>query len=158
MNEEDFEISDKEIDDLANSISDDDILSAYDSDELMEVPEEDLDESVIDLNEVLSRAARIKAKARMRRNAVKIERKKKIVLKRKSNNAVLLKRARRLAIKAMKIKLTKKSLKGMSFNDKVRVEKIIAKRKAMIDRVAKKLMPRVRAIEQSRLTHNKYTK
>lgn len=151
------DITDQEIDDIANSVTDDDILGAYDSDELMEVPD-DLDESAIELNEILSRAARIKAKATMRRSEVKRDRKKKIALKRKSNNALLLKRARRLAIKAMKVKLTKKTAGAMSYNDKVRVEKIIARRRVMIDRVAKKLLPRVRKIEQTRLTHAKYTK
>lgn len=153
---EDF--TDLEIDDIVNSVSDADIIDSYESDELIEVPSDELDESFIELNEILSRAARIKAKARMRRTAVKRDMKKKIVLKRKSNNATLMKRARRLAIKAMKKKLTKKSASGMSFGDKVRVEKIVAKRRVMIDRIARKLMPRVRQIEQTRLTHKKYTK
>jgi hypothetical protein len=154
---DELDITDQEIDEIANSISDDDILGAYENDELMEVPDE-LDESAIDLNEILSRAARIKAKATMRRSEVKRDRKKKIALKRKSNNAVLLKRARRLAIKAMKQKITKKAADSMSYSDKVRVEKIIAKRRIMIDRVARKLLPRIRKIEQTRLTHAKYTK
>lgn len=153
----DLEISEQEIDDIVNSISDDDILSVYSDDEMMEIPDE-LEESAIELNEILSRAARIKAKATMRRSEVKRDRKRKIALKRKSNNALLLKRARRLAIKAMKIKITKKAPGAMTYNDKVRVERIVAKRRAMIDRVAKKLLPRVRKIEQTRLTHAKYTK
>lgn len=157
MNDE-LDFTDAEIDDIVNSVSEDDIINSYEADELMEVPAEELDESHIELNEILSRAARITAKARMRRTEVKRDMKKKIVLKRKSNNATLMKRARRLAIKAMKKKLTKKSASGMSFGDKVRVEKIIAKRRVAIDRIARKLMPRVRQIEQKRLTHKKYTK
>jgi hypothetical protein len=154
---DDLDITDAEIDEIAASISDEDILDAYEDSELMSIPDE-VSESVIELSEILSRAARIKAKATMRRSEVKRDRKKKIALKRKSNNAQLLKRARRLAIKAMKQKLAKKSVGAMSFTDKVRVEKIIARRKVVIDRVARKLLPRVRKIEQTRLTHSKYTK
>jgi hypothetical protein len=152
MNEEDdFDLSEEELDSMANAIQDlDDIIDAYDEDELIEIPDE--------INEILSRAARIQAKFRMKRTKVKREFKKKVALKKKSNNAVLLKRARRLAIKAMKQKLAKKSINKMNFSDKVRVEKIIAKRKALIDRLARKMMPRVRNIEQSRLTHANYTK
>lgn len=152
MNEEDdFDLSEEELDSMANAIQDlDDIIDAYDEDELIEIPDE--------INEILSRAARIQAKFRMKRTKVKREFKKKVALKKKSNNAVLLKRARRLAIKALKQKLAKKSVNKMNFSDKVRVEKIIAKRKTMIDRLARKMMPRVRNIEQSRLTHANYTK
>ena len=71
--DEEQEISDQEIDAIVNSISDDDILSEYDEDELMLVPSEEIDESVIELNEILSRTARIKAKVRMRRTEVKRE-------------------------------------------------------------------------------------
>lgn len=149
--EEDFDLSEEELDSLANEIQDvDDILDAYDEDEFIEIPDE--------INEVLSRAARIQAKFRMKRTKVKREFRKKVALKKKSTNAVLMKRARRLAIKAMKQKLSKKSVNKMNFSDKVRIEKIIAKRKAIIDRLARKMMPRVRSIEQSRLTHKNYTK
>lgn len=149
--EEDFDLSEEELDSLANEIQDvDDILDAYDEDEFIEIPDE--------INEVLSRAARIQAKFRMKRTKVKREFRKKVALKKKSTNTVLMKRARRLAIKAMKQKLSKKSVNKMNFSDKVRIEKIIAKRKAIIDRLARKMMPRVRSIEQSRLTHKNYTK
>lgn len=147
----DDDITDQDIDDIVNSFNDvDDILDAYDDDEFMEVPDE--------LNEVLSRVERLKAKIRMQRNKTKRTRKLKIALKRKSNNETLLRRARKLAIKGMKIKLAKKNIKDMNFSDKVRVEKIIAKRKAAIDRIARKLLPKVRTIEKERLTHDRHTK
>jgi hypothetical protein len=147
----DGDITDQDIDDIVNSFNDvDDILDAYDDDEFMEVPDE--------LNEVLSRVERLKAKIRMQRNKTKRTRKLKIALKRKSNNETLLRRARKLAIKGMKIKLAKKNIKDMNFSDKVRVEKIIAKRKAAIDRIARKLLPKVRTIEKERLTHDRHTK
>ena len=58
----------------------------------------------------------------------------------------------------MKLKITKKAPGKMTYNDKVRAEKLVIKRRIMIDRIAKKLLPRVRKLEQSRLTHAKYTK
>lgn len=146
-NEELF--TDREIDEMVDSIDDlEDILYAYDDNEL---ESEDLDEST-ELNEILSRGARIQAKFRMKRTKVRRELKKKMVLKRRSNNDVLAKRARRIAIKMMKSKLLKKNLNKASFNDKVRVETLIKKRKAAVDRLARKLMPKVRQIETKRLS------
>lgn len=153
-----LDLTDSEIDDIVKSVNDlDDIIDAYDTSELMLVPEE-IDESSIELNEVLSRAGRIKARAKLRRQSIKLQRSKKIALKKKSNNAVLIKRARKLAIKMMKEKLAKKKLGSMSVADKMRIERIVAKRGATIDKIAKRLMPKIRKIEQARLTHKRFTK
>ncbi len=94
------------------------IIYAYDEDELgiiddetgeeLEADEEEekkLEEST--LMEVLSRIERMKAKARIRRTKAKRERATKIALKRYSNTATINKRARRLAIKLMKKRLTR---------------------------------------------------
>lgn len=147
MQDDEYEdISDEELDQLVDSFTDDDLLDAYDEDEF-----EEIDESVEELNEILSRQARLRAKFRMKRTKVRREIKKKIVLKRRSNLETLQKRARKLAIKSIKQKFAKKGLDKMSFADKVRVEKIVAKRKNAVDRLTRKLIPKVRKLEQNRL-------
>lgn len=147
MQDDEYEdISDEELDQLVDSFTDDDLLDAYDDDEF-----EEIDESVEELNEILSRQARLRAKFRMKRTKVRREIKKKIVLKRHSNLETLQKRARKLAIKSIKQKFAKKGLDKMSFADKVRVEKIVAKRKNAVDRLTRKLIPKVRKLEQTRL-------
>jgi hypothetical protein len=57
-----------------------------------------------------------------------------------------------MAIKLMKQKLAKKPLSQMSVAEKERVEKIIAKRGAVVNRMAMKLTQRIRTIEKQRLS------
>lgn len=112
----------------------------------------------IELNEVMSRLERIKAGMRFHRTATKRERAVKIALKRHSSVQKLGHRARALAIKTMKMKIAKKPLNTLSVPEKERIERIIQRRKNVIDRIAIRLMPRVRKIEQTRLAHSTFTK
>jgi nicotinamide mononucleotide adenylyltransferase len=160
--EEYAEMEDNDIDEMINGLTDDDYLEAYDDEELSIVDDEtgeciaELKEEVI--NEVLSRAERIRAKIRFARSEAKRERKTKIALKTRSNTATLNTRARRLAIATMKKRLAKKPLDKLSVAEKERLEATIAKRKKIIDRIAMRLVPRVKKIENDRLSHKKYTK
>lgn len=143
---DELEITDAELDSLVDTLHDlEDIEYAYDEDEFESVNES------IELNEIMSRTARIQAKFRMKRTKTKRLIKKKLALKRRSNNDVLKRRARKIAINLMKKKLLKKDLSTASFADKVRVETLIKKRKGMIDRLSRKLIPKVRQIEQKRM-------
>lgn len=156
-------ISDSDLDNLADKVdSEDDVLDVYDDEELALVDDdtgEHVDELKEDvLNEVLSRMERIKAKARFARSASNRERRIKIALKTRSSSSTLNRRARKLAIKLLKSKLAKKPLNKLSVGEKERLERIIAKRKTLINRLAMKLVPKVRRIENTRLTHKSYTK
>lgn len=163
------EPSEEEIEKFMDNISDDDLYDLYDEDELIivddetgeELPEDEeekeLEEGV--LFEVLSRIERMKAKFRIRRTKAKRTRSTKIALKRFSNTATINKRSRRLAIKMMKKRLLRgRDLSKLSVGEKERVEKIIQKRKPIINRLAMRLVPRVRKIEKSRMSHGKVTK
>ena len=149
------DISDEELEKLANSLSDEDILAEYDDHEIVVLDEETNEELEIEgldsINEVLSRVERLRAKARFARSKTKREVKAKISLKKHSNTATLNKRARRLAIKALKVKFAKKSLDKLSVSDKERIEKMIASRKNLINRLAMKLVPKVKKLEKERL-------
>lgn len=152
---QDDEMSEDDIDSIIKSISDDDILDTYDDDELKVVDDEtgETIEESAELLEVLSRAERMKARVRFAKTKVKREIKAKIALRRRSNNKTFANRARRAAIKAMKLKIAKKPLSQLSVAEKERVERLVAKRKKAIDRIALKLTPRVKQIERDRLTH-----
>lgn len=163
------DMSDDEIEKMADELSDDDYLDLYDEDEMgivddesgeeLEADEEEekkLEEST--LMEVLSRVERMKAKARIRRTKAKRERATKIALKRYSNTATINKRARRLAIKLMKKRLLRgRDPSKVSVGEKERIERTLEKRKAVIGRIAMRLAPRVRKVEKARLSHSKYT-
>jgi hypothetical protein len=165
---EEDDIDDKEIEAMIGNLSDEDIMDDYDEDELGLVddetgeeipksPEEDaLDEQSI--MEVLSRMERMKAKFRIRRTAAKRERATKIALKRYSNTATINKRSRRLAIKLMKQRLLRgRDANKLSVGEKERIERAIEQRKAVIGRIATRLVSRVRKVEKARMSHTKYT-
>lgn len=163
--EEDDELTDNDLEKLANDLTDDDYLDAYEDDELAIVDDEtgeiihdSLKEEVEELNEVLSRAERIKAKIRFARTKAKRERKIRIALKRHSDSKTINNRARKLAIKTLKQRLAKKPVNKMSVGEKERIERLVTKRKKLIDRLAMKLVPKVRRVEQDRLAHSKVTK
>jgi nicotinic acid mononucleotide adenylyltransferase len=160
----DDEMDEKDLDQMANSIdSVEDVIDAYDDHELAIVDEDDGEELESDLkeealNEVLSRMERIRAKARFARTKSKRQRKTMIALKKHSNAATLNARARKLAVKLIKTRIARKDPSKMSIGEKERAEKFLSTRKALINRLAMKLVSKVRKIENDRLSHHKYTK
>ena len=160
------DITEEEIDQIVNSVTDQDIEDLYEEDEIVLVYDDDgeeipplQEESKYDLMEVLSRAERIRGKMRLRKTAAKRGRSTKIALKRFSNPTTINKRARRLAIKLMK----KRMLRGrdptkVSVGEKERIERALEKRKDVVSRVAQRLVSRVRKIEKNRMSHGKVTK
>ena len=160
------EMSEEELDAMANEVNDiDDVIDAYDDNELALVDDEtgeeiEDDESVNEeaLMEVLSRMERMKAKVRMARSKAKRERKVKIALKSYSGSATINKRARRLAVQLMKKRLLRgRDISKVSVGEKERIERTIEKRKKAIGRLAMKLTARVRSVEKSRMAHKKFT-
>jgi len=161
---EDF--TEEEIEEMINSVTDEDIEDLYEEDELVLVYDDDgeeipplQEEAKYDLMEVLSRSERIKGKIRLRKTSAKRGRSTKIALKRFSNPTTINKRARRLAIKLMK----KRMLRGrdpakVSVGEKERIEKTMSQRKDVIGRIAQKLVSRVRKVEKARMSHGKVTK
>ena len=161
QSEEDHEMSDDDLEKMASGVNHEDhILHLYDDEELAIVDQDTGEEAEEDekvneeaLMEVLSRSERMKARIRFMRTAPKRQRRLQIVLKKHSDAKTISKRARHLAVKMIKEKLAKKQVSQMSVSEKERVEGIIAKRKALIDRLAMKLVPRIRKIENDRLSH-----
>lgn len=162
--EDEEELSDEDLESMANTVDElDDVVDVYDHGEI-EIVDDETGETVDDLrdelqeselNEVLSRIERIKSKFRFHKTAAKRERKLKIALKRHSTSSQINNRARRLAINLMKQRIAKKPLNQLSVADKERIEKIIARRKPVINRLALKLTSRIRMIEKNRLSRKK---
>ena len=159
---EDDDVLLKDFDVNADILDDEDLLDLYDDDELMIVSDDeddDLEESVmleeVEVNEVLSRAERIKSKIRLKKTAAKRQRAARIALKKHSSTAVINKRARRAAVKLIKMRLFKKPANKMSVGEKERAEVRIKKMSSTVNRIAMKLTPKVRKLEKSRLTHSR---
>lgn len=158
------DLSDAELDKIVNSVdSEDDVLDLYNPDELVLVDKdtgEEINEDAVNeqaLTEVLSRIERMKARIRFARTSSKRERRLQVILKTRSSNTKINERARHLAVKLMKQRIIRKPLDQMTTSEKERAEKIIASRKNAINRLAMKLAPRIRKIENERLSHTKVT-
>jgi nicotinic acid mononucleotide adenylyltransferase len=162
------DMTEEEIEDIIDALSDDDYLEVYEDDELAIIDaetgeqtaetedEKGMNEELV--MEVLSRMERMKSKIRIRKTAAKRERAEKIALKKYSDMGTINKRARRLAIRLMK----KRMLRGrdpskISVPEKERMERMIASRKNVVSRIATRLSPRIRKLEKNRLSHGKFT-
>ena len=164
--EDELDLDDAELDKMAKEVNhEDDILDAYDDhelgiidDETGEEVEKDVKEELETMNEVLSRAERLKAKVRFARSASKRARKTKLALKSRSSAKTLNSRARKLAVNLLKKRIARKPLDKLTLGEKERIEKIISKKKVLVNRLAMRLVSRVKKIETDRLSHKKYTK
>ena len=104
------------------------------------------------LDEIMSKMARMKRARMMKTKGKMIARKRKIAMKRKASPEKIKKRA---AKKARDI-ITKKILKDKSKSDlsiagRETLEKKLAKKKAVIAKIAKKILPKIRSAENERL-------
>lgn len=116
--------------------------------ELQEVCLNTTDPSV--LVEALTQAQRIKRAMAMKRNKAKIAQKRKMAMKRHATPEQIKERARKMAIRMLKNRYAHKAIDDMSFSEKKRVEEIIAKRKNVVDRLERKMIPVVREVERER--------
>lgn len=162
------DMSEEEIEDVVDGLTDEDYLEVYDDEELAIVDAETGEETAeLDdekgmnegtINEVLSRMERMRARIRIRTSKSKRQRAEKIALKRYSDTKTINKRARRLAIKLMKKRFLRgRPMSAVSVPEKERLERMIEKRKAIVSRIATRLAPRIRRLEKNRLSHSKYT-
>lgn len=149
-------MSDKDIDKLIKPIDSlEDLTDAYDDEELHIVDHEGKHVSHIkeevEINEVLSRMERIKAGIRFSQTASKRERKMQIALHTRSTPSRINHRARVMAVKLLKQKLMKKPLDQLTISEKEHLEALLKTRQPLLNRIALKLAPRIRSIENSRL-------
>jgi len=155
-------VLDQEIDTMVQGFNTlEDILEVYEDDEI-ELVDSDTGEVIEHdevkeelVSEVLSRSERLRAKVRFAQSSSKRKRAIKISLRSRSSTDKINTRARKLAISMMKQRIAKKPLSTLSVGEKERLEKIIQRRKKIVDRIAMKLTSRIRKIENDRLDHKK---
>ena len=147
-----------EFEDDGEFFDDDDEDEEFDDEELERLEREYNDLSnIVDktldahqLTEALTQAQRIKRALAMKRHKAMIAMKRRIAMKRHATPEQLAKRARKLAIKMLKKRFAKKDADEMTYGEKNRVEKMIADRKPLVDRLERKMLPVVRQIERER--------
>jgi len=113
-------------------------------------------ESAEQLDEVSTVQQRMRRKILMRRLAPRIARARKRAMRRRAGTDVLKRRAKALARKTMAKKLLGGRNKAdVSNAEKARIEKILAKRKAGIERLATRLLTKVRKTQAMRFAKKK---
>ena len=157
---EEDKISDEEIDQLVDELTWEDIVDLYDDleltyekddDESEEEDEEELEEEVLD--EKLSVQARLKKRQAFARMRGKRNVARNIKLRRASSIEILKKRA----VVAARRAVYKRFLRGrdkatLSAAEKDRIEQQVSRMKYMQQAIATKMLPKMRSIEQKRLT------
>lgn len=105
------------------------------------------------IDEALTLAQRNKRARTMKRFSRKIAAARKRKKNRRAPKEVLHKRARRQAIDHVRTKVTgnkDKNYEDLSAGEKSMIDKKVAKRKSQVDRIAKKMLPKVRRAEANR--------
>ena len=108
----------------------------------------------VQVDEVMSLQGRRKLGRVMKKNAVKNARKRKISMGRKASLEKIKGRAKKAAIKQVKQSLAKgKDLSTLSFAAREALEKRMKKKQGLINKLARKLIPQVKAAEKDRLSN-----
>jgi nicotinic acid mononucleotide adenylyltransferase len=108
----------------------------------------------IEINEVLNIQQRLKRKMIMRRIRAKLKRGARIARKRMAKPEKLKVRAARKARQALRVRLAGKlgaNYAKLSSSAKMQIDKKLVKRKSMIAKLAKRMLPKVRKAEMQRL-------
>jgi hypothetical protein len=104
------------------------------------------------LDEVMSKSARMKKSRLMKTKGKQIARKREIAMKRKADPEKLKVRAVKKARELITKKILKdKSKSDLSISGKEALEKKLSKKTAVIKRIAKKLLPKVKQAEAERI-------
>ena len=104
------------------------------------------------LDEIMTKMARMKRARMMKVKGKQIARKRKLAMKRKADPEKLKTRAMKKARDMVAKKLLKdKDKSDLSISGKENLEKRLAKKKAVIAKIAKRILPKVRKAENERL-------
>ena len=108
------------------------------------------------LDEVMSKAVRMKKSRMMKMKGKQIARKRKIAMKRKASPEKLKKRAAKKARDIIAKKILKdKSKSDLSIAGREALEKKLAKKKSIIKKIARKILPKIRSAEAERIKKKK---
>ena len=133
---------------LAKKLSDRDAKDIYDT--IRSVLKEDMDED----RKPLTISQRKAIGRRMKRLAPKMQRLKKMKAKKMAGTDVIKKRANKAAIAVIRKKVAGdrgKNYANLPPSDKIQVDKLVQKKSALIPKLAKKLLPKIRKAEIARL-------
>ena len=141
-------VSEKEINEIVDELSWEDIVDFYDDDVLVDVENEE------ELDEALSAQARIKKRQAFQRSKGKRNLARNLKLRRTSDPSTLQKRARQAAKRSIYKRLLKgRNRSQLSPAEKDRIEKQVSSMKNVMATLQQKFVPKIRSIEQKRIAH-----
>ena len=142
----DEEFTEKELDEMADHLTWEDIEDLYS-------PEEFVLEEVQELNEKISATSRLKKSQKLKSRKTAIGTARKMRLRRTSTIDVLHKRASAAARRLLQKRILRgRGKQQLSAQQKDHVEQQIKNMMALQGNLAVKLMPKIRALERSRLS------
>ena len=142
------EISEDEINEIVDNLDWEDIVELYSPEELIEVEDDEQE-----LDEALSAQSRLKKRQAFARFKGKRTTAKGIKLRRASTPQVLQKRAKLAARRALYQRFLKgRDKASLSASEKDRIEKQVASLKNIQSTLAMRMLPKMRSIEQKRLS------
>ena len=151
VDDSDFDISDQELDAFVKMI---DLESLDEESELDEEFEMFLEEMELTERTPLNISQRMAIGRRMKRLAPRMKRQREIRKKRMADKPRLEKRARKAAIKLLRKRFAGKqgqNYASLSPGAKMSVDRIIQKKMAMVGKISKRLLPKIRKAEIERL-------
>lgn len=122
---------------------------------------EETDMEELEERKALTIQQRLKRGRILKRNMPKIQRARKIKMKRMATQAMLLKRAKRAAIRLLRKKVA--GQKGVDYqklgaSQKITIDNLVAKKSAVVAKLAKRLLPKLRKAEGERLSRARSAK
>lgn len=106
------------------------------------------------LLEIMSVASRIKRKQQIRRYRARMQIARKRSLRRRASSAVISRRARRGAVSSVKKRLSGgRASNKLTYSERMRVEKLAARRKGLISRRARRLLIVKRQQDRNRINN-----
>jgi predicted kinase len=151
VDDSDFDISDQELDAFVEMI---DLDKLDEEGELDEEFEMFLEEMELAERKPLTVPQRLAIGRRMKRLAPRMQRKRAIQMKRMADPKRLEKRARKAAVKLLRKRFAGKqgaNYASLSPGAKISVDRIIQKKMAMVGKISKRMMPKIRKAEIERL-------
>jgi hypothetical protein len=145
LNEELIELLEDNFDELVESFDIDDITEAFDE----ELSDEFLSEEQLD--EVLSMTGRAALGRKMHAKSTVLAARRQRALTRGATSQVLQSRARKLAETMLKRRLFRKAPKDMTRQEKERFESGASRRKALVAKLAMRLIGKVRMLQAARM-------
>lgn len=124
-------------------------ISAKDLDDFASTPDSKLSEEEIE--EAMSKQARMKLSRLAKKNAKKNAKKRARKMKKKRNTQDLMKSAQRQAKNILVKKMIAKNPNDLTLQDKELLSKKIEKKKGIIKKIAKKLLPKLKTKEAERI-------